>query len=414
VYDGAGILTGLAPMAAHPVATANIAVTRLVLTDFRCYETLRLDLDSRPVILTGPNGAGKTNLLEAVSFLAPGRGLRRARLGEIGRRAPGIDPAAPRDDGDGGIPWAVSATVVAAEETIDIGTGVHAAHPNRRTVRIDGNDALRQSALGQWVRAVWLTPDMDRLFSDGASDRRRFIDRLVFGFDAAHAESLTGYERSMRERTRLLRDGRDGRIADPSWLAALEDRMARAGVAAAAARLAFVARMNIACGLGVGPFPAADLRMDGDIETLLETLPALEAEDRVRDRLAANRARDTEAGRALYGVHRGDLICRHVTKNIVARQCSTGEQKALLISIVLANMRLQALERGIAPILLFDEIAAHLDEERREALFDEICASGAQAWMTGTDEALFAPLADRARYIRISDAKLDTKFDGAS
>ncbi len=386
-------------MAAQPVAAANIAVTRLILTDFRCYETLRLDLDARPVVLTGPNGAGKTNLLEAVSFLAPGRGLRRARLADIGRRE--ANPV----DNDAGVPWAVAATVMAGGETVEIGTGVQAQRINRRVVRIDGADAPSQSALGEWIQAIWLTPEMDRLFSDGASDRRRFIDRLAYGFDAAHAESLTSYERAMRERSRLLRDSRGGRSADPSWLGALEDRMARAAVAVAAARLALVARMNVACRLGVGPFPAADLRMEGEIETLLETLPALQAEDRARDRLAANRSRDTEAGRAIYGVHRSDLICRHVTKNIAARQCSTGEQKALLISIVLANMRLQALENGIAPILLFDEIAAHLDEERRDALFDEICASGAQAWMTGTDEALFAPLAGRARHFRISDAK---------
>jgi DNA replication and repair protein RecF len=277
---------------------------------------------------------------------------------------------------------------------------------NRRVVRIDGADASSQSALGEWVQAVWLTPDMDRLFSEGATERRRFIDRLVFGFDPAHAERLTSYQRSMRERNRLLRDRRGGRAADPSWLDALEDRMSQAGVAVAAARLAFVTRMNKACKLAVGPFPAADLRIDGEIETMLETLPALEAEDRVRDQLAANRARDTEAGRAIFGAHRSDLICRHVAKNMIARHCSTGEQKALLIAIVLANMRLQVLERGILPILLFDEIAAHLDEERRKALFDEICASGAQAWMTGTDEALFSALKNRARFIQISDAKL--------
>ncbi len=396
-------------MTPQPVAAANIAVTRLILTDFRCYESLRLDLDARPVVLTGPNGAGKTNLLEAVSFLAPGRGLRRAQLSDIGRREAGVDPAG---HDKAAIPWAVAATVTVDGETVEIGTGVVAAppggnQPNRRAVRIDGADAPSQSVLGEWVHAIWLTPEMDRLFSEGASERRRFIDRLVFGFDAAHAECLTGYERSMRERARLLRDSRGGRGADPSWLGALEDRMARAGVAVAAARLAFVARMNVACKLGVGPFPAADLRIDGEIETLLETLPALDAEDRVRFALAANRARDTEAGRSTFGAHRSDLICRHVVKNVAARQCSTGEQKALLISIVLANMRLQALERGIAPILLFDEIAAHLDEERREALFDEICASGAQAWMTGTDEALFTPLADRASYIRVSDAQLN-------
>ena len=391
-------------MTARQAATANIAVTRLMLTDFRCYESLRLDLDAaRPVVLTGPNGAGKTNLLEAVSLLAPGRGLRRARLAEIGRRAAGGDPD---DDDDSGRPWAIAATVNAAGEAVEIGTGVVEAGTNRRVVRIDGSDAPSQSALGAWVRVVWLTPEMDRLFSAGAAERRRFIDRLVAGFDAAHAESLTGYERAMRERTRLLRNSRGGGRADPSWLAALEDRMARNGVAVAAARLAFVARMNMACKLGVGPFPAAELRIDGEIETLLDTLPALDAEDRARDRLAANRARDREAGRAVFGAHRSDPICRHVAKNMTARHCSTGEQKALLISIVLANIRLQALERGIAPLVLFDEIAAHLDRDRRVALFDEIRASGAQAWMTGTDEASFAPLADRAQFFRISDAQL--------
>jgi DNA replication and repair protein RecF len=405
-------------MMAPQEAAAAIAVTRLTLTDFRCYESLRLELDSRPIVLTGPNGAGKTNLLEAVSLLTPGRGLRRARLADIGRRETGAggDTGISVNDDDtpvAGRPWAVAATVAVGGDTVEIGTGVVAdAPPTRRVVRIDGADAPSQSALGEWVQAVWLTPDMDRLFCEGATERRRFIDRLVFGHDAAHAESLTGYERAMRERTRLLRAGRGDRGgraglgADPAWLGALEDRMARAGVAVAAARLAFVARLNAACKLGVGPFPAADLRIEGEIETLLETLSALDAEDRVRDLLAAARGRDTDAGRATFGAHRGDLICRHVTKNMAARDCSTGEQKALLISIVLANVRLQALERGVAPILLFDEIAAHLDQQRRVALFDEIHASGAQAWMTGTDDALFAPLADRARYFRVSDAKL--------
>ena len=373
-------------------------MTRLTLTDFRCYSSLRLDLDDRPVVLTGPNGAGKTNLLEALSFLVPGRGLRRARLGEVGRR-------------DSGAPWAVAATVAVDGGTVEIGTGLApGSSPDsataRRVVRIDGADARSQAQLGQWVRAAWLMPEMDRLFTEGASERRRFLDRLVFGFDAAHARCLSDYERAMRERTRLLQDGRYGPAADPAWLVALEDRMARNGVAVAAARRDYVARLNTACTMAIGPFPAAALAIDDEIADWLADMPALGAEDRFRDRLVGSRARDAEAGRATIGPHRADLSCRHVARDAPARQCSTGEQKALLISIVLANVRLQALESDSVPMLLLDEIVAHLDAERREALFEEICASGAQAWMTGTDAAMFAALGDRAQHYRVSDATL--------
>ncbi len=388
-----------------PPAAVKTAVTRLTLTDFRCYGSLRLDLDERPVVLTGPNGAGKTNLLEALSFLVPGRGLRRARLGEIGRR----DPARPDAPDAPAVPWAVAATVAAEHGVVEIGTGLAAGSDSvaaRRVVRIDGADARGQAELGEWVRAAWLTPEMDRLFTEGASERRRFLDRLVFGFDAAHARCLSDYERAMRERTRLLRDGRLGPAADPAWLVALEDRMARNGVAVAAARRGYVARLNAAGAMAIGPFPAADLAVDDEIGAWLADMPALGAEDRFRDRLVEFRARDADAGRATMGPHRADLACRHVARDTPARRCSTGEQKALLISIVLANVRLQALECDSVPMLLLDEIVAHLDLERREALFEEICASGAQAWMTGTDAAMFAPLGDRARHYRVSDATL--------
>ena len=373
---------------------------RLVLTDFRCYEALRLEIGESPVVLAGANGAGKTNLLEALSFLVPGRGLRRARLHEASRREPGAA------DGPGA-PWAVAASLSVGGETLEIGTGLAPGEdgaPRRRVVKIDGNEARSQTALGERISATWLTPEMDRLFSDGRSDRRRFLDRLIYGFDPAHAERLSQYERAMRERARLLRDGRFRGAPDPAWLAALEDRMARHGVAAAAARLAFIARLNAACALGAGPFPVAGLSIEGDVEEWFDGMSALDVEDSFRLRLAETRPRDSDAGRATFGVHRSDLLCRHMAKDIPAARCSSGEQKALLISIVLANARLQSLERGAAPLMLLDEVAAHLDAERREALFDEICDIGAQTWMTGTDLDVFAPLGARAQRFRVADA----------
>lgn len=390
--------------AADPAACERAAVRRLSLTDFRCYETLRLETGPRPVVLTGANGAGKTNLLEALSFLAPGRGLRRARLGEVTRI--GTAPAVA-----GGMSWAVAASVDTPAGPAEIGTGLEAAggeEPDggRRIVRIDGTPARGQSALGDVLAAVWLTPDMDRLFMDSASARRRFFDRLAAAFDPAHSGQLGAYERAMRERNRLLRRDRFASgAADAGWVAALEQRMAESGVAIAAARRAFLRRLSAACALGVGPFPAAGLELVGDAEAWLDDgASALAVEDRLRAALAEGRGRDGEAGRALAGPHRTDLAVTHLQKAQLAANCSTGEQKAVLISIVLAHARLVALDRGAAPLLLLDEIAAHLDSERRAALFDEICAIGAQAWMTGTDTSLFDAFGDRAQHFRVADA----------
>lgn len=365
-----------------------LSVARLVVTGFRCYATARLDLDPRPVVLTGPNGAGKTNLLEAVSLLAPGRGLRRARLSEIDRHG-----------GPGG--WGVAATVLTPDGPVDIGTGREAGS-ERRIVRIDGEAARGQTALADHVSAVWLTPDMDRLFREGAYERRRFLDRLVYGFDPAHAGRVTAYDQAHRERTRLLRDGG----ADPAWLLALEGTMVERGVAIAAARRDMVRRLSRALASAAGPFPGVHLGVAGTLEAWLGEGPALAVEDRFRAALRADRPADAERGGAAIGPHRSDLEARHLAKDMPAALCSTGEQKAMLIAIVLAEAKLQAAERGVAPLLLLDEVAAHLDGERRAALFDELCLLSGQAWMTGTDMDLFAGLNGRAQHIAVATATI--------
>ena len=361
-------------------ADTRLAVTRLRLTDFRSYQRAEYDGDARPVVLTGPNGAGKTNMLEAVSFLAPGRGLRQARLSEIDRRADGV------------VGWGVAATVSGASGPVDLGTG-REQDQQRRTVRLNGVPASGQSTLAEYVSVVWLTPQMDRLFLDGASARRRFLDRLVFGFDTAHACRVGSYEHAMRERLRLLKAGG----ADNVWLSALEETMAERGVAIAAARQDMAHRLARACAEGTGPFPRAGIAATGDVETWLDNGPALAAEDRLREQLAQSRRTDAESGRTAVGPHRSDFSVWHLEKDMPADQCSTGEQKALL----------QAAERGAAPLLLLDEVVAHLDAEKRQALFAEILSLGAQAWLTGTDRETFAELESSVQFFRVANAALE-------
>jgi DNA replication and repair protein RecF len=387
-------------------AAPALAVRRIVLTDFRCYRRAELTAPAAPVVLYGANGAGKTNLLEAISFLAPGRGLRRARMAEIERRRAEGEPAGPG--------WAIFATLDTPEGERGIGTGRDPAgrgpdrapddDSDRRVVRIDGAAAKGQSALAELVTLLWLTPEMDRLFDGGRSERRRFLDRIVLGFVPDHARNLAGYEQAMRERNRLLKEGR----FDEAWLGALEQGMAEAGVAVAAARRQVVGRLAIAAEAALGPFPIPDLALAGDTEAELADGPALAAEDALRRRLAESRRADAEAGRALAGPHRSDLVVQHRAKAMPAALCSTGEQKALLVALILAAARLLKLQRGAAPLLLLDEIAAHLDAERRAALFDEIEALGAQAWMTGTDAELFAALGGRAAFVNVADGSLRT------
>ena len=388
------------------------AVVRLSLTRFRTYDALRLEVDEGPVVLTGPNGVGKTNLLEALSFLAPGRGLRRARLADVARRPAGLPPLragegpareeAPVDPQAGN--WAVAAVLRTPLGRREIGTGREAGARGgeRRVVRIDGAPARGPAALAEVIRVLWLTPEMDRLFGDGTPARRRFLDRLVFGFVPAHAARVAAYERALRDRARLLREGR----ADPAWLAALENTMAENGVAVAAARRAVTARLDEAAGRAAGPFPQAGVRVAGTVEEWLETLSAEEAEERLRRGLVAARARDALTGGAAVGPHRSDLRVRFRDGDVPAEACSTGEQKALLLSLTLAAARLHVAGEGAGPVILLDEVAAHLDRARRAALFDEICALGVQAWMTGTERALFDGLAGRAQFFAVSPGRV--------
>lgn len=365
------------------------AITRLTVSDFRNYGRAVLDPRPGPVVLTGENGAGKTNLLEAISYLAPGRGLRGAKLGEVTRM--------------GAARWAVAATVETPRGEVRVGTGIEpregdgeAGASDRRVVHVDGASATAPT-LAEILRISWLTPQMDRLFIEGASGRRRFFDRLVMALHPAHGRETAGYERAMRERNRVLAMDRP----DAAWLAALEQRMAEHGVAVAAARLESLARLKAAIEMSGGVFPRADLALEGTLEADLAAVPAIEAEDRFRHRLAAGRARDAAMGRAGDGPHLADLRVTHCGKNMPAELCSTGEQKALLIGITLAAARLTRAETGVPPVMLLDEVAAHLDARRRAALFEELLALGAQAFMTGTDRALFAPLDGQAQFYSI-------------
>ena len=387
----------------------QVSLARLTLTDFRCYSSLRVDVDARPVVLTGPNGAGKTNILEALSFLVPGRGLRGARLSDVARAEPDQGPDRPIRN------WAVAANLTTPSGDVRIGTG--RGEPSqgareKRVVRIDGEAVRSQAQLAEHLSAQWLTPQMDRLFIEGPSARRRFLDRLVFGFDPAHAGRVSAYERALRERARLLRHGQpeSGRAADPEWLNALEATMASKGVAVAAARLHLAARLGeLATHDDNNAFPGASVAVSGDIELWLDEGPALQAEDRFRGALKAARHRDRENGSAGLGPHRSDLIIHHTGTGQAAALCSTGEQKALLIALVLANARLQAAERGSLPLLLLDEVAAHLDERRRRALFQEILNLGIQAWMTGTDRNLFDPLQNNAQFLGVENAAVSSQ-----
>src|SRR5438874_2504228 len=376
-------------------AADRVGMTRLLLTDFRNYRETRLTVGTAPVVLTGRNGAGKTNLLEAVSFLAPGRGLRGAKLAEIDRR-----PRPGQDGATGG--WAVAAVVATRRGSLRIGTGHDPRTGERRIVRIDGEPVRSQAALGECLGVLWLTPPMDRLFVEGPGARRRFLDRLVLGLDPAHAARVAAYEQAMRERARLLRDG----PSDPAWLSALEDVMAQQGVAVAAGRRDAIERLDQVCAEAGGVFPRARLQLIGVVEDWLGRMHALEAEETFKAALAANRGADAAAGGAVLGPHRSDLAVTYADKGIAAENASTGEQKALLIAIVLAQAALQRASRGEPPVLLLDEVAAHLDEARRAALFEALTVLESQTWITGTDAALFAPLHGRARFLSVADGTL--------
>jgi len=352
----------------------TLALRHLKLVAFRSYARLDLDVNARMVALTGANGAGKTNILEAISLLAPGRGLRRASPADFARKQQGIG-------------WAVSALLDTATDPVMLWTG--AGEDARRTARQDDKAATVLS-LGRVARLLWLTPALDRVFVEGPGERRRFLDRMTLSLLPDHAETATRYDRAMRERNRLLKEG-----GDPRWLSALEGQMAEHGVALARGRAHALAAL-LSAQEDAGAFPRAEAAMIGEFDAGTEP----EALARL---LHDARPRDAQAGRALTGPHRSDLAVRYAAKDAPAADCSTGEQKALLVSLILANARALHAETGAAPILLLDEIAAHFDADRRAALFTEIAEVGAQAWMTGTEPALFEAMGDGAQRLAVSE-----------
>jgi len=359
-----------------------VRVGRLALSHFRSWKSLDLETGGRPVALFGANGAGKTNVLEAVSLLSPGRGLRRAQLAEMARR--------PEEIG-----WRIRAELLTASGSVDIATSVDLREGSRRSVELDGS-ADSQAALGRLVRVLWLTPAMDRLWSGGAADRRAFLDRAALSFEPGHGEVSLAYEKAMRERNRLLKEGR----MDPAWLGALEAQMAESGAALALARAGCAHRLTLAQDGAKTLFPKAEIAILGAMENRLAGViraggdahsESLEIAGEFGVDLMRSRDRDAAAGRTLEGPHRSDLQALFAAKGQPAHLSSTGEQKALLISLVLANARALA-EREGAPILLLDEVAAHLDADRRATLYAEIGDLGSQAWMTGTGAELFEAL----------------------
>jgi len=382
---------------------ASAFIQRLTLTNFRSYHAAQILLDrAGPVVLTGANGVGKTNLIEAISLLAPGRGLRRATMEELAFA-----------EGDGA--WAVSAEIEGMLGPTTLGTGIdppagEEAAPLRKC-RIDRESVGSAAAFADHLRVVWLTPAMDPLFNGPASERRRFLDRLVLAVDAQHSSRVAALERALRSRNRLLEDA----PSDPHWLDAIEHETAEVAVAVAAARAETVKRLSAALDAGrteASEFPQAEIALQGWMEQLLPDHSAIEIEDRYRTLLKGNRARDAAAGRTLDGPHLSDLAVSHASKNIPAAEASTGEQKALLIRLVLAHAGLIKQMTGFAPLLLLDEVVAHLDPARRAALYDALSSLGAQVWMTGADPAAFGNIVGRAQLFVVGSGLVEPTTAG--
>ena len=369
-------------------------IARLTLKDFRGYASLDLPVWRRCVALVGENGAGKTNILEAVSLFAPGRGLRRADLTVMAREG---------GPGD----FAVS-VALAGEGEHRLGTGFQPGEREEgrgRICRIDGEPAPSPTAFAEYLRVVWLTPDLDALFRGPGGDRRRFLDRLVLAVDSGHGARVSALERGLRSRNRVLEERFDDRL----WLDAIEREVAELGIAVALARRETVARLSQLIAESrddASPFPWAGVRVEGDVDDLVAVWAAVDAEDRFRAALRQGRARDRAAGRALFGPQASDLVVRHGPKDVPAAQASTGEQKALLVGLVLAHARLVARMSGLSPLVLLDEVAAHLDPRRRAGLYAALDALPGQVWMTGADPALFGELGERADILQVAEGRV--------
>lgn len=406
---------------------AETGFTHLSLTAFRNYRQLSLDLDPRPVVLWGGNGAGKTNLLEAISFLAPGSGLRQAKLSEVDFRSPGTRSASNQGD----MAWAVHAKLSLPAGEHLLGTGRDPLGPaqigrDRRLHRLNGAPLRSQAGFADIVSILWLTPQMDRLLSDATGSRRRFLDRLVASIDPEQASRVGAYETAVRERAKILRgEVTAGGAETGVWLDGLEAEIAALGVAIAAARNETVARLNDFmagdCAIGAADqdavyeaakaFPLAVLAVEGAVEAWLQEMPALAAEDRLRQCLRNARGDDAASGTTRWGTHRSDLAVSFLGRQLGdqalrAAECSTGEQKALLVSIILAQARLTRHLRGASPVLLLDEAAAHLDAARRQALFETVLALGTQAWITGTERDWFKPMSGAVQGFAVAEGRL--------
>ena len=386
-------------------------VLRLTLTDFRNYQFLRINAELCPIVISGENGSGKTNILEAISFLTPGRGLRSAKLADIKRMVPQYmnDEYCPTAITP--LNWAIAAEICKGDELINIGTAVEqsARESNdddddsrcfeRRIVKIDGNKISSQAELGKYISAIWLTPQMDRLFRGGSQPRRSFLDRLVFAFDTEHAKRTATFDHLYKEWFRLLKEGKK----DNFWLTSLEENMAATGVAIAAARREQTARLNTFIEHEPDDiFPSVRLELNGTIEKMLDTMPAVEVEDKYRQLLFSQR-RNVLYNENVDGVNRTDFKVYYRKKGMPAELCSTGEQKSLLISIILAQSKCQTLHKGFAPILLLDEVVAHLDDIKREALLEKIKDLEVQAWITTTNPELFASLKNDSLFLRVEN-----------
>ncbi|MCF6320589.1 MAG: DNA replication/repair protein RecF [Rhizobiaceae bacterium] len=374
---------------------APVFLTRLKLTDYRNYLNMSLEVDQRHVVLTGDNGAGKTNLLEAVSFLTPGRGMRRAAYDAVARNG-----------GNG--TWSVFAELNGAMGNVSIGTGLRESAlgvENSRKTRINTMAVKSGDELLDHLRLMWLIPAMDGLFTGPASERRRYLDRLVLAIDPAHGRRVSNFEKSMRSRNKILADD----APDAGWLDAVEIQMAEHGVAIASARVEVISLLSVVIvksGDAKSPFPDALIQLDGTLESMIGEVAASDVETHYIDTLRDTRRLDAAARRTLQGPHRTDMKVTHRPKSMPAALCSTGEQKALLIGLMLAHAQLTGELHGYSPVLLLDEIAAHLDSERRAAMFDMIEQLGCQAWMCGTDRHLFEALGSRANYFHVEDGTL--------